>query len=573
MVSLSAAYGSSRMRGSMAILQRCGTSMGGAPPPEPVLSLHWRPHYGRRVFQFDVFLSHNNADGSDALCRALQAAGAKAWHDGDADMEDRNVRQRVEEALNASRYVLVCVPATFRDSQWCRAEWAPALRQAAEHSFERVLVAAEDGAPVPADLAPCRRFRWDDVTVMATHVTRGNLLPFDPAAILNRTAPARAVLPGPDSDHATRLDAMLASGRCGERQRLILEFCRRIVTEGETSLEEFRSKDEASILAAVPGMARDLMDDAPEHWGAAIPILRAVSWAAIASHNYNNQANGVGTLLALAHAPRPAADAVADVMTLLGSDVDDASLTLAVPWLALVDGARGIDERMVQLTAIRLPQLFRGEQLDGLVPDPETHDREAIVSTLRKIVDRQPECVRARVLAETHIAAELSPQEHAVLFHQRLRLLRDQQARYLAGDAAMPKSEAPTMIEVESLLSEFRRRVFVQRSPELIPAILEFYETAVAATETLNGWPYTEVDVRGLDLLIEPLWRLDDELRDQLWPMQLLQRALAVLSRPHVSGLFAACYRALQNDIGQGVSRREAEHKFLRCWDVVDRKR
>ena len=51
-----------------------------------------REKTGHRFLKHDVFLSHNQNDGSHPLCEALTDLGADAWHDGYGDMAQRNVR-------------------------------------------------------------------------------------------------------------------------------------------------------------------------------------------------------------------------------------------------------------------------------------------------------------------------------------------------------------------------------------------------------------------------------------------------------------------------------------------------
>ena len=77
---------------------------------------NWVDGEGYRAFYLDAFLSHNRNDGSGKLQAALRARGVKAWHDGDADLADRGVREKILRALVAARTVVVFIGADFRDT-------------------------------------------------------------------------------------------------------------------------------------------------------------------------------------------------------------------------------------------------------------------------------------------------------------------------------------------------------------------------------------------------------------------------------------------------------------------------
>jgi hypothetical protein len=112
-----------------------------------------------RFHAYDVFLSHNRDDGSHLLRDALIEHGVSAWHDNYADMTDRQVQQRVWSALSQSRYICVCIPDGFRDSEWVRVEYTTGLRIEQRFSIPRVIVALMGRSPaVPTALGSQRRF-------------------------------------------------------------------------------------------------------------------------------------------------------------------------------------------------------------------------------------------------------------------------------------------------------------------------------------------------------------------------------------------------------------------------------
>lgn len=95
----------------------------------------------KRFFEYDVFLSHNADDGSHLLRDRLAAMGVAAWHDGYADMTERQVQQAIWSALGRSRYICVCVHDGFRDSEWVRIEYGTGLKIERDFGLPRVIVA------------------------------------------------------------------------------------------------------------------------------------------------------------------------------------------------------------------------------------------------------------------------------------------------------------------------------------------------------------------------------------------------------------------------------------------------
>jgi hypothetical protein len=87
----------------------------------------WVDDEGSRVFPFDAFVSHNRGDRAKNLIDLLREHGVELWHDGDEDPLDQQVEQRVARALAAARFILLCVGDDFRNSDWVRVEYEPAL--------------------------------------------------------------------------------------------------------------------------------------------------------------------------------------------------------------------------------------------------------------------------------------------------------------------------------------------------------------------------------------------------------------------------------------------------------------
>jgi hypothetical protein len=146
---------------------------------DEIMRPDWSDDLGDRAFAYDVFLSHNRHDASADLARELTRFGAGVWHDGDADLRDRRVSQKVARALRASRFVAVCIGSGFRDSEWCKAEYAPALIAEKSADATRVLVVClAPESIIPKTLQHCPRFSVNDPIRIGSYVCAGNKLPF-----------------------------------------------------------------------------------------------------------------------------------------------------------------------------------------------------------------------------------------------------------------------------------------------------------------------------------------------------------------------------------------------------------
>jgi hypothetical protein len=155
------------------------------------LGADWDDTFGDRAFRYDAFISHRRFDGSGLLQAKLAALGLDVWHDGDADIRDRKVEQKVTQAINQSRYVVACVSEGYADSAWCRAEWLPSLDVERFSEGVRVLVTVlTEGAAVPQELAYAPTFEVSDqgVGALADYLRAGNRLPFSPSGLITEEA-------------------------------------------------------------------------------------------------------------------------------------------------------------------------------------------------------------------------------------------------------------------------------------------------------------------------------------------------------------------------------------------------
>lgn len=131
----------------------------------------------KRYFRHDIFLSHNQKDGSLVLRDELLKRDVEAWHDGDADMSDRNVLELVRGALDDSRFICVCVRHGFRDSDWVKTEYERGLELARKSGACCVIVAEmTPDAVIPEALQNQPRFRLyaDGIEPLAKYVRAAN---------------------------------------------------------------------------------------------------------------------------------------------------------------------------------------------------------------------------------------------------------------------------------------------------------------------------------------------------------------------------------------------------------------
>lgn len=74
--------------------------------------------------RWDVFLAHNSADKARVrrLAKELAARGVRVWFDEDAIPTGGSIPLMVEEGIEASRTMVLCLSPEFLASEWTRAE-------------------------------------------------------------------------------------------------------------------------------------------------------------------------------------------------------------------------------------------------------------------------------------------------------------------------------------------------------------------------------------------------------------------------------------------------------------------
>jgi hypothetical protein len=80
-------------------------------------------------FQYDVFLSHNQADKPrvQRLTERLRAAGLRVWFDEWVIWPGDNIAREVEDGLEASRALVLCLSPAALGSGWVTLERSTVL--------------------------------------------------------------------------------------------------------------------------------------------------------------------------------------------------------------------------------------------------------------------------------------------------------------------------------------------------------------------------------------------------------------------------------------------------------------
>jgi TIR domain len=78
-------------------------------------------------YKWDVFLSHSSADKPKVreIAKALKDEGLRVWFDEEQIDLGERVTEKIEEGLNYSRRVIVCLSPNLGRSNWLRSEYGP----------------------------------------------------------------------------------------------------------------------------------------------------------------------------------------------------------------------------------------------------------------------------------------------------------------------------------------------------------------------------------------------------------------------------------------------------------------
>jgi hypothetical protein len=100
------------------------------------------------VYRYDVFVSHASADIAAVrqVIAAFRDAGISYWVDHEQIGFGDPIVSKIEDGLQSSRHVVVCLSKNLGASTWCRAEYGPILyREYSGKTERRVLPLIVDG--------------------------------------------------------------------------------------------------------------------------------------------------------------------------------------------------------------------------------------------------------------------------------------------------------------------------------------------------------------------------------------------------------------------------------------------
>jgi hypothetical protein len=99
-------------------------------PPQRILRGSWH-----------AFISHSGHDSevARAVVARLRDDNLLAWIDAEQILPGDNISEKIEDGLQRSRWVIVCVSRHLKNSGWCRREYGPALTREIANKETRVI--------------------------------------------------------------------------------------------------------------------------------------------------------------------------------------------------------------------------------------------------------------------------------------------------------------------------------------------------------------------------------------------------------------------------------------------------
>jgi TIR domain len=516
----------------------------------------WLADLGDRAFDYDAFVSHNRNDESAALAQRLSENGARIWHDGDADLADRRVSQKVAQALRASRFVLLCVGKGFQNSAWCKAEYLPALTVEKSSQTNRVLVAlAADRALVPPALEHAPRFGQSEDAKLAEFAATGNKLPFSP----ERVSSAVPIITKDELQELTQEVETVRSLRGGSEtapstdlDSLAISVLRERFEEiaAETSSREF--SNDLFLLRNIWGRKDSSTPSTSTLDGC---LIRTISLSGCLSPNTDNRANAL-MLLAAVDREHHTDRTLEDVLEFLRRESNGNLISTIGWWFKDACGRMSRAQlEVIQLTALRSPATFRDWD----------------VSELSRYF---PDCIRCRVAVGRGLGEGISRKERLTLLEERLQYLlaHPEIPGYddTLGVAGALLGIRETEIVVRELCSDvlgFRPSdaAFphdVMERPDLLKRTVGCFARIVESAKQHDGWPVKRWEEWALDFIIMPLsiilgaGILRPETKDTLLG------ACDVLERSDKIGAEVKFYRKYIAQLLNGDSRKDAHNQL-----------
>ena len=113
------------------------------------------------TFEWDVFLSHSSVDKPRVarLAKRLEATGLKVWFDREDIDDGQDIVAAIEDGLQRSRVLILCMTKSALESEWVRIERNTATFRDPANAERRFLPLLFEDCTVPAML---RRIKYND---------------------------------------------------------------------------------------------------------------------------------------------------------------------------------------------------------------------------------------------------------------------------------------------------------------------------------------------------------------------------------------------------------------------------
>ncbi|QAU37151.1 toll/interleukin-1 receptor domain-containing protein [Bradyrhizobium guangdongense] len=492
---------------------------------ESIGAAPWKPGYGARVFKYDAILSYRRADADAVhrLAELLHGLGLSLWWDenGDEDLSDGQLLERIGHALFHARYIVVCLSTKAALSEWMTAEFATGLAAETEWSYKRVLVVKmEPEVTVPANLASCVAFDLQNPAELAEFVKTGNRFDFEPDEV--KAAVSRKFF---DFDIA---EVMKSGNKKLSNVDLLLGLPWRIST---------RDSDEPcqslmSMRCSVDRMDRSELEAVP---GLSSMLLRACFEPAMSKNN-DNRANAIGTMARLAELGDP--QARDRLIFFLSTERDAGVISMAFRWISGHYGRLEGHARSVVLLAIATASTFAHGRLD-----------EVCLSSL-------PEAIQCRVRTGRDLNSDsLSPRERLALASRCIKALLKQTPTGANSVWIAREAERVSKAAFEFYKSEPHPRA---AHPELISQALDVIDVIIERSREKEGYPLCTIDA-AFDQLMTPLAMCYADGQCPEHAARLFESGCDLISAYGKRGEnTVAAFRRLLSDLKQGRTFNEA---------------
>ena len=113
-------------------------------------------------FSFDVFLSHSSKDKDvvRAIAERLRAAGLRVWLDEWILRPGHNIQHEIDEGLEHSRVLVLCMSANAFGSDWAQLEAGTFRFRDPLNKERRFIPLRLDDAPIKGSLAQFLHINW-----------------------------------------------------------------------------------------------------------------------------------------------------------------------------------------------------------------------------------------------------------------------------------------------------------------------------------------------------------------------------------------------------------------------------